>query len=85
MTTATTMTTTKRMEMTTMVVTTDTTINKTPDNDAMGRQEGICDDAMQCDGTRREGTQQSTRRLAIGQGSATKKQIGVARIRHDAT
>jgi hypothetical protein len=48
---ATTMTTTKWMETTTMAMTTDTTINETPDNDAMGRQEGICDDAMRCDAT----------------------------------
>ena len=42
-------------------------------------------DAMRCDATRREGTQQSTRRRAIGQGNATTKLLGVARIRHDTT
>ena len=46
-----TMATTKRMEKTTMVATTDTTIDETPDNDAMGRQEGICNDAMRRDTT----------------------------------
>ena len=80
-----TMTMTKWMETTTMAVTTDTTINETPDNNAMGRQEGICNDAMRCNATQREGTQQSTRRRAIGQGNATTKRVGVARIRHDAT
>ena len=73
-----TMATTKRMEKMTMVATTDTTIDETPDNDAMGRQEGICDDAMRCNATQREGTQQSTRRRAIGQGNATTKRLGVA-------
>ena len=45
------MATTKRMEKTTMVATTDTTIDETPDNDAMGRQKGICNDAMRRDAT----------------------------------